>query len=166
MVKGEFRVITVKPTIEGDEVKSVEVDGTPLPLQRALKIDEYAEFHQKLMEIAQYINFGGTAGWSAEDIFNFLEWEITDKAHQFFAILTEEGGWVRRDKIQNKMNVKGRALAGILSSPGQYFRRWNRDPLYEMQNRREKNDDKEYPYYRIKKEYLESFKSIFKPEEE
>jgi hypothetical protein len=155
---------TIRPVIEGEHIIYVEIGYEPLPLVRPIHLNDFPDFVSKVQALSEYVNFEGKTGWTLDEIHMFLHVDITNKARRFFEILAQEGGWVRREEIQSRMNIVGRALAGILSSPGQYFSRWRKDHLYEMENRLEEDDDEERPYYQIKPLYLDDVKQALEEE--
>lgn len=167
MVKTErvgAKKLQIKPIIEDSRIIHVEVGSEALPLKSPIPLESFSDFIDKLEALAEYVDFEGESGWGYDEIEYFLWVHITDKASQFFRILAKDGGWVRRDIIQEEIKIKGRALAGILSSPGHYFSRWRKDPLYEMNKRKEESDDEEYYYYRIKTKYLGYIREVFEIE--
>lgn len=155
---------TIRPVIEGELIIYVEIGYEPLPLRKPIHLNDFPDFVAKVQALSEYVDFEGQTGWTLDEVHMFLHVDITKKARRFFEILAIESGWVKREEIQSRMNIVGRALAGILSSPGQYFSRWRKDPLYEMETRMEENDDKERPYYRIKPKYLNDVRQALEEE--
>lgn len=151
--------LQIKPIIEGGKIVYIEVGYEPLPLRAPIPLERFSDLISKLEALSEYIDFGGESGWT-EDELEIFTYIITNKAREFFQILASDGGWVSRETVQEKMHIKGRALAGILSSPGQYFSRNRKDPIYESDKRREEGDEKENYYYRIKPEYLDSLRDV------
>jgi len=152
--------LTIRPVIREGKVVTIDIGDDSLALIRPIPLEDFPAFYQKLKDISKYIDFGGYAGWNVDDLGWFLLLEITSRAHDFFEILTKAGDWVNRDDIIKEMKINGRVLAGILSSPGQYFTRYRRKPIYE------KREEEYEIYYRIVPEYLEMVKEAFAMYEE
>lgn len=154
--------VKIKPVIEKGQVIIVEVDNEPLPLKRPIPVPDFPAFYEKLLALIEYVDFSGKSGWTDEEI-NFFLFEITERSCEFFEILAKDGGWVRRDKILSILKIDGKKLAGTLSSPGQYFSYWRKDPIYEKERRISLKDEspREYLYYRLKPKYLERVREWF-----
>ncbi|MCW3990688.1 MAG: hypothetical protein NWE88_11515 [Candidatus Bathyarchaeota archaeon] len=155
--------VRIKPTIEDGQVTYLEVGYIPLPLTKPIPLDQLPDFISKLEAIAKYVNFGGESGWDLAELHTFIYDDISTKSARFFEIITVEGDWVNRNKILEILGISGRALAGVLSSPGQYFSRWNKDPIYENKWVEEKGEEGVL-HYRIKSAYLNFMKEIFELE--
>lgn len=152
--------LTIRPVIREGKVVTIDIGDDSLALIRPIPLEDFPAFYEKLKDISQYIDFGGYAGWNVDDLGWFLYIEITSRATAFLLILTEAGDWVNRKDILKEMKIEGRVLAGVLSSPGQYFTRFRRKPIYE------KKEEEEEVYYRIVPEYLEMVKEAFEIHEE
>lgn len=59
------------------------------------------------------------------------------------------------------MKIDGRSLAGTLSSPGQYFARWRKDPIYERTWKHDEKSVEESLYYRMKPKYQDMIREVF-----
>ena len=156
----ERSALKITPVIEGGHVITVEVNGEPLPLKAPIPISDLGNFIEKLEEVAKYIDFSGESGWTDDDLEYFFIF-ITDRARNFFKILSTEGDWIIRDKILSILKVGGRQLAGTLSSPGQYFTYNRKEPLYEKELISSEDESQTYAY-RIKPKYLESVREALK----
>jgi len=152
---------SIKPVIKNGEVITAEIGSTSLALKKPIPLSEFSDFVKKLEAIAEYIDFAGNSGWNDEELEVFLLWEISDRAHDFFKILSKQKEWTNRKKILKTMKITPSSLAGTLSSPGQYFTRWKKDPVYEKDWKRVENKE-ELLHYRIKPKYFDMIKKLLK----
>jgi len=153
-MKNVSQPLVIRPEIRDGKIVTIEIGYESIPLKKPIPLSEFSEIINLLEKLNEYIDFGGQSGWSFTEIDAFIWGEISEKAHDFFKILAEYGDWVKREVILKELKISGRVLAGALSSPGQYFSRYKKDPIYEKMSRLEESE-KEIICYRIKPDYLD-----------
>lgn len=154
-------VLEVTPVIRGGFIVNLQVGSLrePLALRKPLPISELPNLYSLLVEINNYIDFQGQSGWTIDEAYPFLCNIISEKAYTFFTIIAKNKDWTSREKILKEMKIDGKTLAGVLSSPGQYFARYQKEALYEPNDRVDENK-KLRRYYRIKPDFLDMVREI------
>ncbi|MFX0206245.1 MAG: hypothetical protein ACFFDT_09675 [Candidatus Hodarchaeota archaeon] len=152
--------LKINPTIQGGIVVTVKVGEVQLPLRNPIPISNFPDFIDKLEAITEYIDFEGKTGWTDDEIYDFFDSYLTIGAIRFFEILASEGQWVQRTYILDELKMEGRTLAGTLSSPGQHFSKYGKDPIYEKEWKKDEKGDWNL-YYQLKPEYLDLVRKWF-----
>lgn len=152
--------VKIRPVIRGGQVTTVEVGDVPLALKRPIPLADFPTFVSMIERLSDYIDWEGDSPFTEDELFYFVHAEITDGAREFFQILAIEGDWVLRDRVLSILKMNGQELAGTLSSPGQYFSRNRKDPIYEKMSRKEEEGEPAKSYYRLKPKYLTILREV------
>lgn len=146
----------IVPEIINRQVVKLTVGDTYLPLRKPIPLSEFPEFILDIINLAKYVNFSGKQEWRRNDVIHFLH-TIRDTAQKFIDILIEyKDMWVPRETILTILRInKVREFSGALSSPGQYFVKYRKEPLYET-SKTIIGGTKKYEYkYRINPKYFD-----------
>lgn len=166
--------MTVKPHIDGEKVKKIEISGSIIPArEEGFPLTELSAVIKALNYLDGILDFSlvGVAGdkveeWTSEEIEEFLE-ERNAKQRAFFRLLIENDEIERDDVIKaiSKIDAKfdGRALAGALGGIGVRTNTLGKVRLY---SKKWKIVDNEWHcYYKINSEYLDFISKWFEKEE-
>lgn len=169
--------MAIKPYIDGDKVKKIEVGGSIIPARNSgVPVSELAEIISAFNTLMKYFDFESIGSveeeakeWSQEEIFDFLN-ERNERQLLFFRILTEYEEIGREDLVEKmakelkKPKFSGKSMAGALGGVGIRTNALGKEPLYEREWKEE--EDGWECYYKLSPSYSPIIKDWFEEEEE
>lgn len=156
--------MSLKPYIDGDTVKKIEVCGRVIPARNdGVPLSDLTEIVNAFNTLMRYFDFEAIGKveeeakeWLRDEIFDFLE-ERNERQVLFFRILSENEE-IDRDSLIGSMAGKledpdfdGRKLAGALGGIGIRTNALEKEPLYEKNWREEEGEW--VCYYRLSPSY-------------
>lgn len=154
--------VKINPVIQENQIITVQVGDVHLPLRRPIPLSNFQDFIDKLQAISLYVDWEGESGWTDNEVFDFLDNEITSGAMHFFEVLADNDDWINREEVLAELKISGKKLAGTLSSPGQFFSKYQKEALYKKEWKQENEDEVYTLYYRLNPKYSEVIKTFFK----
>lgn len=156
--------MSLKPYIDGDVVKKIEVGGRVIPARNnGVPLSELTQIIEAFNTLMKYFDFESIGKvedeakeWSKDEIFDFLG-ERNARQILFFRILSEHEE-IDKDSVIEKMSKElkkpsysGRTLAGSLAGIGIRTNTLKKEPLYEKKWREE--EDGWVDYYKLSPSY-------------
>lgn len=168
--------MSLKPYIEGETVKKIEVEGQVIPARNTgFPISDLPEVIGALSTLQKYLDFESIGSieeeakeWSKKEIFDFLE-ERNERQLLFFRVLAENKEIGRTELLKmmakelGKPSFDGKVLAGALGGIGIRTNSLEKEPLYDKEER--EDDDEWEMYYWLIPSYAPIIEEWLKEEE-
>ena len=168
--------MSLRPYIDGDMVKKIEVGGKIIPARNhGVPVSELTQIIEAFNTLMKHFDFESITDveeeakeWSREEIFDFLD-ERNERQILFFRILSENeeidrGTLIERMRKElGKPDFDGRTLAGTLGGIGIRTNSLGKEPLYKKDWR--EKDEEWVCYYRLSPSYAPILEEWLEKEE-